>query len=118
MGQRGLSPDPRTQYNVGKRENPILTNKEIGFSQFENTLLVVDKLNAVYGLGYNRLSLWFPLLGGQITLKSGLGFGLKASGYVIDGILHLVGYNPGDYIESKTRYSLCSGKESTISEGG
>jgi hypothetical protein len=97
---------PYTHHNVGKKENPILTNEKIGFRQFENTLVVVDKLKLVYGVGYGRLALWFPLLGADsIVLESGWDYGLKTSGYVIDGLLHLVGNNPDDYIE-KTRYPI------------
>lgn len=86
--------------NVGRREAPLVTDKEMGFDDFDGESIRISRMDVQLLAGLSAYWLAFPNLGKGAFNSLGKEFGLGfPGGYIVSGTLRMIGDNPGDYYE-------------------
>ena len=100
---KAVGADLATMFLTKYPETSFYVNREIGFGEFENVLVRLEKVEGK--LGYGATVIYMTMLGfgegtENISLFRKTGWGLpKLEGWVASGRLHLQGTEPGDYWE-------------------
>lgn len=100
----GISTPSRTKPKPGTEESSFYTDREMGFDDFDDEVVRIEKAGATLGIKASVGYLTFPFLGPGarlIPFERKIGIGIKPSlqGIVAGGWVHLWGPNPGDWYE-------------------
>jgi hypothetical protein len=94
-------PSDTPDENVGRKEVSFVTDREMGFDDFDGEFVRISRADIQLGLGVSRYYLSFPNLGKDAFNYMGQEFGPGfPGGYIVSGTLNMIGQNPGDWFEA------------------